>query len=165
MAPSALLCSHHMVETVEKPSDFLPNQLRKLYDKKQMDYSIVIHQLKAKLCFNLLRSAVLCLRGSRTTKDELNTDFSGVEIANVIGKIKQTRFKHCFEYFSLFFYPSLMAFYFRYIFINDFVMTFILCLYTVIFYWMFFNKVFFLLKQSKDSPVSGFFSFHNSHFS
>ena len=25
MAPSALLCSHHMVETVEKPSDFLPN--------------------------------------------------------------------------------------------------------------------------------------------
>ena len=25
MAPSALSCSHHMVETVEKPSDFLPN--------------------------------------------------------------------------------------------------------------------------------------------
>ena len=25
MAPSALLCSHHMVETVEKPSDFSPN--------------------------------------------------------------------------------------------------------------------------------------------
>ena len=24
MAPSALSCSHHMVETVEKPSDFLP---------------------------------------------------------------------------------------------------------------------------------------------
>ena len=25
LAPSALSCSHHMVETVEKPSDFLPN--------------------------------------------------------------------------------------------------------------------------------------------
>ena len=25
IVPSALLCSHHMVETVEKPSDFLPN--------------------------------------------------------------------------------------------------------------------------------------------
>ena len=25
MAPSALSCSHHMVETVEKPSDFLQN--------------------------------------------------------------------------------------------------------------------------------------------
>ena len=46
------------------------------------------HWLRAKLYFNLLRSAVLCVRGSRTTKHELNTDFSGAEIANVIGKIK-----------------------------------------------------------------------------
>ena len=53
-----------------------------------MDYSIVIHWLRAKLCFNLLRSVVLCVRGSRTIKHELNPDFSGAEIANVIGKIK-----------------------------------------------------------------------------
>ena len=61
---------------------------QKLSDKKQMDYSIVIHWLRAKLSFNLLRSAVLCVRGSRTIKHELNTDLSGAEIANVIGKIK-----------------------------------------------------------------------------
>ena len=67
---------------------FLTELAQKLYDKKQMDYSIVIHWLRAKLCFNLLRSAFLCVRGSRTTKHELNTDFSGVEIANMIGKIK-----------------------------------------------------------------------------
>ena len=53
-----------------------------------MDYSIVIHWLRGKLCFNLLRSAELCVRGSRTNKHELNTDFSGAEIANVIGKNK-----------------------------------------------------------------------------
>ena len=38
-----------------------------------------------------IRSAVLCVRGSRTTKHQLNmlkTDFSGAEIANLIGKIK-----------------------------------------------------------------------------
>ena len=55
-----------------------------------MDYSIVIHKLRVKLCFNLLRTAVLCARGSTTTYHELNTNFSGAEITkiNVIGKIK-----------------------------------------------------------------------------
>ena len=47
------------------------------------------------------------------------------------------------EHVSLFFLPKPNAFYFRYIFINDFVMTYILCSYTVIFYWMFFNKSFY----------------------
>ena len=53
-----------------------------------MNCSTVIHWLRPKLCFNLLRSVVSCVRGSSTTKHELNTDFSGAEIANVIGKIK-----------------------------------------------------------------------------
>ena len=68
---------------------FLTELAKNLSDKKQlMDYSIVIHWLRGKLCFILLRSAVLCVRGSRTIKHELNTDFSGAEIANVIGNIK-----------------------------------------------------------------------------
>ena len=68
---------------------FLTELAQKLSDKNQlMDYSIVIHWLRGKLCFILLRSAVLCVRGSRTIKNELNTDFSGAEIANVIGNIK-----------------------------------------------------------------------------
>ena len=67
---------------------FLKELAQKLSDKKQMDSSIVIHWLRGKLCFILLRSAVLCVRGSRTIKHELNTDFSGAEIANVIGNIK-----------------------------------------------------------------------------
>ena len=67
---------------------FLTELAQKLFDKKQMDHSIVIHWLRAKVRFNLLRSAVLCVRGSRTIKHELNTDFSGAEIANMIGKIK-----------------------------------------------------------------------------
>ena len=46
--------------------------------------------------FNLLRSAVLCVRGPRTTKHELNTDFSGAEIANVTGKITVDTFQALF---------------------------------------------------------------------
>ena len=60
----------------------------KLSEKKQIDYSIAISWQREKLSFNLLRSAVLCVRGSRTTRHELNSDFSGVEIGNVIGTIK-----------------------------------------------------------------------------
>ena len=41
---------------------FLTELAQKLSDKKQIDYSIVIYWLRGKLCFNLLRSAVLCVR-------------------------------------------------------------------------------------------------------
>ena len=67
---------------------FLTELVLKLSEKKQIDYSIAISWQREKLSFNLLRSAVLCVRGSRTTKHELNSDFSGVEIGNVIGTIK-----------------------------------------------------------------------------
>ena len=80
-----------MAEMAEKPSDISVNLALKLSEKKQMDYSILIHWLRVKLSFSLSRSAVLCVGSSRTTKHELNTDFSGAEIANVIGKIKWTR--------------------------------------------------------------------------
>ena len=76
---------------------FLTELAQKLSDKKKVDYSIAIHWLRARLCFNLLRSAVLCVRGSRTTKHELNTDFSGAEIVNVkMWKDKVDKFKALF---------------------------------------------------------------------
>ena len=59
---------------------FLTELVLKLSEKKQIDYSIAICWRRERLAFNLLRSAVLCVRGSRTTKDELNSDFSGAEI-------------------------------------------------------------------------------------
>ena len=68
---------------------FLTELALKLSGKNQMDYSIAISWRREKLSFNLLRSAVLCVRGSRTTKHELNSDFSGAEIGNVIGKINK----------------------------------------------------------------------------
>ena len=68
---------------------FLTELALKLSGKNQMDYSIPISWRREKLSFNLLRSAVLCVRGYRTTKHELNSDFSGAEIGNVIGKINK----------------------------------------------------------------------------
>ena len=83
-----------------KAARFLSELALKLSEKKPMDYSIVIHWVREKLSFNLLRSAELCVRGSRTTEHKLNTDFIGAKIANVIGRIKWTRviFKQCAEF-------------------------------------------------------------------
>ena len=84
---SPLVFSPHG-ENGREAERFLTELALKLSRKKQMDYSIAISWRREKLSFNLLWSAVLCVRGSRTTKHELNSDFSGAEIENVIGKIK-----------------------------------------------------------------------------
>ena len=81
MAPSDLLFSHHMDREAER---FLAEAI----GEKQLDYGIVIDWLRAKLSqFNLLRSAVLCVRRSGATKHQLNIDVNGAEITNAIGKI------------------------------------------------------------------------------
>ena len=66
---------------------FLTELALELSEKKQMDYSSVIHWLRAKPSFNLLMkiSSVVSKRLQiNLAKHELNTDF----IANVIGKMK-----------------------------------------------------------------------------
>ena len=50
--------------SVREAKRFLAQLALKLSEKKQLEYSIVIHWLRAKLSFNLLRSAVLCVWGS-----------------------------------------------------------------------------------------------------
>ena len=66
---------------------FLAELALKLSGRKQVEHSMVMHWLRAKLSFNLLRSAVLCLRGSRTMKQEVNYDINNIEILNEIGRI------------------------------------------------------------------------------
>ena len=38
--------------------------------------------------FSLHKSAVMCLRGSRRSKSDLNMDLNGAEISKVVGQIK-----------------------------------------------------------------------------
>ena len=67
---------------------FIVELALKLSEKKQLQYSIVMHWLRAKLSFNLLRSAVLCLRGSRTIKKELGCDIGNIEISHAVGRFE-----------------------------------------------------------------------------
>ena len=60
----------------------------KLSEKKQLEYIMVMHWLRAKLSFILLRSAVLCLRGSRTIKKQVGCDIGNIEILNAIRRIE-----------------------------------------------------------------------------
>ena len=48
----------------------------------------IILRAHANLSFNLLKSAVMCLRGSRRSKSDLNMDLNGAEISKVVGQIK-----------------------------------------------------------------------------
>ena len=77
MTPSVLSC--------RETERILSELALKLSHKKQIDYSIANQWLREKLS---LRSAVLCVKGSKTTKFWLSPDFSREAIANVIGKIE-----------------------------------------------------------------------------
>ena len=61
---------------------FLTELAQKVSEKKQMCYSIAISWLRAKLSFNLLRSAVLCIRGSRTLRKKTNFDVNAAIFSN-----------------------------------------------------------------------------------
>ena len=61
---------------------FLTELAQKVSEKKQMCYSIVISWLRAKLSFNLLRSAVLYIRGSRTLRKKTNFDVNDAIFSN-----------------------------------------------------------------------------------
>ena len=60
---------------------------QKLAERKNMTYNTIVHWLRSKLSFNLLKSAVMCLRGSRRSKSDLNMDLNGAEISKVVGQI------------------------------------------------------------------------------
>ena len=63
-------------------------ELAQLAERKNMTYNTIIHWLRSKLSFNLLKSAVMCLRGSRRSKSDLNMDLNGAEISKIVGQIK-----------------------------------------------------------------------------
>ena len=122
MTPSVLSC--------RETERILSELALKLSDKKQIDYSIANQWLREKLSFNLLRSAVLCVKGSKTTKFQLSPDFSMEAIANAIGKIEQTRVicnfffvKHRVKYFLPLWALDIFS---QQIFINEFVITFMM---------------------------------------
>ena len=64
--------------TCREADRFMIEMADKLAEKKNIDYSTIIHCLRAKLSFNLLKSAVMCLRGSKRSKHELTMDLNGV---------------------------------------------------------------------------------------
>ena len=75
-------------ETGREAERFTTEQAQKLAERKNMTYNTIILWLRSKLSFNLLKSAVLCLRGSRRSKSDLNMDLNGAEISKVVGQIK-----------------------------------------------------------------------------
>ena len=68
---------------------FMKELGNKLAEKLDSDISIVTNWLRTKLSFSLIRSAVLCIRGSRTLRrTTLPIDPSNIDITNAMGRIE-----------------------------------------------------------------------------
>ena len=66
----------------------MKEQAQKLAERNNMTYNTIMHWLRSKLSFNLLKSAVMCLRESRRSKSDLNMHLNEAEISKVVGQIK-----------------------------------------------------------------------------
>ena len=66
---------------VREAERFIAELAAKIVKKKKLEYSSIMHWLRVKLSFNLVKSPVLCLRGSRTIKQP-NYDIDDVQIFN-----------------------------------------------------------------------------------
>ena len=66
---------------------FLAELAHKVSEKKHVSYGSVIGWFRAKLSLNILRSAVLCVRGLRAPRQEFNVDVTEAIISEATGKI------------------------------------------------------------------------------
>eukprot|EP00794_Sanderia_malayensis_P014696 gene14696-biopygen11793 len=64
------------------------NLAAKLTAKKDFEHSRVVHWLRTKLSFLLLRSAILCVRGSRAIKSQVCTNLDDISITHAVGTIQ-----------------------------------------------------------------------------
>ena len=78
--------------TGKEDDRFMKELVKKLAERKNITYNTIIHLLRSKLSFKLLKTVVMCLRGSRRSKSDLNMDLNGAEISKVVGQIKYTHF-------------------------------------------------------------------------
>ena len=59
---------------------FISELALRLEKKSDIDYSMIINYVRTKLSFSLVKSSVLCIRGSRTWKKVSNVDIDNVEL-------------------------------------------------------------------------------------
>eukprot|EP00794_Sanderia_malayensis_P001505 gene1505-biopygen1251 len=64
------------------------NLAAKLAAKKDFEHGRVVHWLRTKLSFLLLRSAILCVRGSRAIKSQVCTNLDDINITHAVGRIQ-----------------------------------------------------------------------------
>ena len=61
---------------------FLCELALKIAEKRDIDYNIVIQWLRTKISYNLLKSAILCIRGSRSIYRQKKIETNDIEIAH-----------------------------------------------------------------------------------
>ena len=70
-------------------SRFLATLIDKVADKHNMEKSIVANYIRTKLSFEIIRSQVLCIRGSRTLKKSV-LEIADVEVVQHLAGIRES---------------------------------------------------------------------------
>ena len=70
-------------------SRFLATLIDKVADKHNMEKSIVANYIRTKLSFEIIRSQVLCIRGSRTLKKSV-LEIADVEVVQHVAGIRES---------------------------------------------------------------------------
>ncbi len=60
----------------------------KLSAKKDLDISNIVHWMRAKLSLQFLRSAIPCVRGSRSVRPKVAVDINEIEIVSAVDNIR-----------------------------------------------------------------------------
>ena len=75
--------------TSRETEKFVTTLAWKIAQKRDLMENSVVHWIRTKLSFTLIKSAILCIRGSRSLRTtKINTDIDNIEISNEITKLK-----------------------------------------------------------------------------
>ena len=69
-------------------SRFVSKLIEKMSEKKDLERSVVANYLRSKVSFELIRSQVACIRGSRGLK-KMNVDAGEIEVVNTLATIRE----------------------------------------------------------------------------
>ena len=77
------------INDIDKTSRFLAVLIDKVADKHDMEKSIAANHIRTKLSFEIIKSQVLCIRGSRSLRKSF-VDVAEVEVVQHVAGIRES---------------------------------------------------------------------------
>ena len=73
---------------MRESSSFLSKLVEKIAEKQDTERSVVANYIRSKVSYELVRSQVECIRGSRSLRKRMQVDVKEMEVVNSVAEIK-----------------------------------------------------------------------------